>query len=654
MLYKLSQVWESNPQRVKFITKLLIGGIPTLVILLIWLLPVPSWAITEQVVNGQIVQRSDMGYKVSLTILTISTSLLTGFWIYLIYVYVAVVLSNLRLSKKYNPGFIAFIINAIFIMGFAIAIGLIWWLPIPNWVSVLSEQSTQQSSEIILDYRYNITRLISNTIGAFLLAMLWVLEILVPSELIQTESRGFKRYVPGLSIATALFVAIIVVWRSSNFGNAIQRLDYTSLAITITVFLPLFFLGFYESERGKRLRRALKGNHGLFSHILLATVVLTAAIVVIWWLPALVNEEDIFGDQLNLTIAAIGAFSLAIVGIFNLSANNRRANTSEKQQAQELFVNSTKNLGDEIEIIRIGAIHGLGQLAKDSPEIWNGRVAKILCDFIRSTTGKSDYQAKYENNPSVEITTALEVLAVSSKNIALGVGLDLRNAYLAGVDLRGANLIRAKFGGANLKDANLNRTNLTGANLASTKMERAKLKHTILVDAILIGTNLYGSDLTDAKLESTILVAVNLSNANLTRTDLEEANMQCTQLTGTILNGTILYGAKLEGSFSTQGGVKLTLAEILSQRTGQKADLTGCIFEGDSTDLGDISCGVFTQGLWSRILKDFDSDENRVDGDWHQNTRFFRKQPTPQEKELLVGKNNVGKCEWGDILVFEE
>ena len=49
MLYKLSQVWEDNPKRVKFIIKLLIGGIPTMVILLIWLLPVPGWAMTEQV-----------------------------------------------------------------------------------------------------------------------------------------------------------------------------------------------------------------------------------------------------------------------------------------------------------------------------------------------------------------------------------------------------------------------------------------------------------------------------------------------------------------------------------------------------------------------------------------------------------------------------
>ena len=62
MLYKLSQVWEDNPKRVKFIIKLLIGGIPTMVILLIWLLPVPGWAMTEQVTNGQM-DTSIMGYK---------------------------------------------------------------------------------------------------------------------------------------------------------------------------------------------------------------------------------------------------------------------------------------------------------------------------------------------------------------------------------------------------------------------------------------------------------------------------------------------------------------------------------------------------------------------------------------------------------------
>ena len=653
MLYKLSQVWEDNPKRVKFIIKLLIGGIPTMVILLIWLLPVPGWAMTEQVTNGQM-DTSIMGYKVSLTTLTISVSAFTGSWIFLIYIHVIFVLSKLRLSKKYNPGFIAFIINAIFVIVFAIAIGLIWWLPIPNWVSVLSEQSPQQSSEMILDYRYNITRLISNAIGAFLLAMLWVLEILVPSELIQTESRGFKRYVPGLFVATVLFVVITVIWQSPNLGNNIQKLDYTSLAITIVIFLPLLFLIFYESERGKKLKRALKGNHGLFSHVLLATVVFTAAIVLIWWLPILLNEEDIFGDQLNLTIAAVGAFSLAIVGIFNLSANNRRANTSERQQAQELFVNSIRNLGDEIEIIRIGAIHGLGQLAKDSPEIWHGRVAKILCDFIRSTTGKSDYQAKYENSPSVEITTALGVLAVSSKNTAPSVGLDLRDTYLVGVDLTGVNLTRAKFANANLKQARLTEADLTGANLAFAKMMGAHLRRAKLLLATLIGTDLSESNLSEVELRLANLVGANLSGANLIHTELEEADMQCVQLRGTVLGGTVLYGAKLEGSFNDQVGAEQPLEEIFRQRTNQKADLTGCIFEDHLTDLRDISSGVFTQDLLSRILKYFYLDEKPASEIRYQDRRPFRRQPTQEDKERLVGNENVGKCKWGEFLEFEE
>ena len=63
--------------------------------------------------------------------------------------------------------------------------------------------------------------------------------------------------------------------------------------------------------------------------VLFALAVLTSAMLLIWKLPAQ-GMEGIFNDQLNLTIAVIGAFSLAIVAIFNLNANNRRANTAEK------------------------------------------------------------------------------------------------------------------------------------------------------------------------------------------------------------------------------------------------------------------------------------------------------------------------------------
>ena len=114
-------------------------------------------------------------------------------------------------------------------------------------------------------------------------------------------------------------------------------------------------------------------------------------------------------------MGAIGAAVLSTVGVWNLIVNHRRANAAEKQQAQELFVNSIRNLGDEEEIIRIGAIHGLRQLAKDSPENWRDKVAEILCARFRTITS-ADYFKKYGIKSFDESQVILEKLVQIEDN----------------------------------------------------------------------------------------------------------------------------------------------------------------------------------------------------------------------------------------------
>ena len=137
--------------------------------------------------------------------------------------------------------------------------------------------------------------------------------------------------------------------------------------------------------------------------IILAIAVITVIVSFIWVIQGPVEDDlSIFGTRLTLTVGAIGAALLSTVGALNLLANYRRANTSEKQQAQELFVNSIRNLGDDKEIIRIGAIHGLRQLAKDSSEAWSDRVSEILCAHIRNTTTASPI-IKHSIRPSRQL-----------------------------------------------------------------------------------------------------------------------------------------------------------------------------------------------------------------------------------------------------------
>ena len=415
-----------------------------------------------------------------------------------------------------------------------------------------------------------------------------------------------------------------VEMRSAESSVFTYRLSTSILTSTITMLLSWTLVWiFYKPAQFKatreKLSRTLINNRGLIMLILLAVFVLILAMVLIWELPTsgepdISDESNIFNDQLNLTIAVMGAFSLAIVAIFNFNANNRRANTAEIQQAQELYVNSIKNLGSDRSIIRIGAVYGLERLAKDSAEVWKDKVAKILCARIRETTRDPEYQTEYKDEPSVEVLTIMEALSTYDNPFA-SVELDLKGAYLVGLNLMGANLANSKLNRANLSRSDLKNANLTSANL----------------------------------------YMANLKNADLTRTVLSETILRCARLTKANLNGALLNGAKLEGSFSNQrtDGLiteELTPEEIFKLRENQKADLTGCIFtHSKRTSLNDVYCGAFTKylanpepGLAIRIdLQRFVISE-------------YRREPTEVDKELLVGNENMDKCIWGNIIVFGE
>ena len=461
---------------------------------------------------------------------------------------------------------------------------------------------------------------------------------------------------------------------------------------------------------------------------------------VIWGTPVPEEKESfsIFETRLTLTTGAIGAAVLSTVGIWNLIVNYRRSRTAEKQQTQELFVNSIRNLGDEKEIIRIGAIQGLGQLAKDSSEAWSDRVSEILCAHIRNTTSKSDYQTQYSSEPSVEITTLMEVLTGVNSKFDTSK-FDLTNTYLVGLTLYSPNLSRTKLSesnltkirlegadltgtrlaGADLTSAWLNGANLTGAMLNRAKLTGASLKRANLTEAWLLEANLTNAtfryaDMTGALLGETALyhrfreaknqidpqlyqsniddtwdvptdfkeaqaemvrqifvpVFTNPDElteedlkltlreaADLTGADLSGANLKRAELTKVILDGTKLIFAELEGSYSLSeieysSNDKYTLWK---DRVGTPTDLSGCIFRGgkEKIDLSYVSCGKFTRGLYKAMVKD-EGTGKRENEQHYRDKHSVTREPTQKEKEQLVGKNNVDKCEWGTIRVLEE
>ena len=426
--------------------------------------------------------------------------------------------------------------------------------------------------------------------------------------------------------------------------------------------------------------------------VVVAGVIAIALLVAVWW-PS--NIDDISG-KLTLTVGIFGG----LLFVLNFVINHRRTVALEEQleiqrnqleyqresdknrQHQELYVSSIRNLGDP------SSVYGLERLAKES-EIWAPRIATIFCKYIRSKTTEVDYQKeeKHRDEPSFEVLTMVEVLTVpgnpfDSAQFDLS-GANLGGINLSGVDLKGTNLTKANLRGADLRKTNLNgtnlsKTNLSGANLSGNDLRRVDFKN----DTDLSRANLRGVDLSGAVLSGTdtnnpgnieaYIGGVRVSRVNLSQADLGGANLSETDMIQVNLSGANLSGANLKGA--NLSGANLSQTDLcdtnLTETNITEADLRRSIrltedrrkwgsFSECKMDLGypaaklqDIYWGIYTRDLAEIELRDLGTG-SRENQNQHLTENVIRREPTQEEKEYLVGKDNVNRCEWGDILVLE-
>ena len=268
--------------------------------------------------------------------------------------------------------------------------------------------------------------------------------------------------------------------------------------------------------------------------LIIIVIVVTVGIVwFIWEIIASANpvsdDSSIFSTWLNLTVVVIGLAVSSTASILKLLANHRRERALEKRQSQKLFVDIIQNLRSKEEIIRIEAIQSLGQLANDSPEDWNDRVAEIFCAYVKNTTGKSDYQAQYSFKPSVEITKLMEILTEANSKFDTSK-FDLTKTYLAGLKLDRPNLAKSKLNEAVLTNTKLKKADLAGARLAGADLSGASLFRAKLAGALL----------NEANLTQALLNKVNLTEAWLLGANLTNAELKYADMTGALLGETIL------------------------------------------------------------------------------------------------------------------
>ena len=235
----------------------------------------------------------------------------------------------------------------------------------------------------------------------------------------------------------------------------------------------------------------------------------------------------------------------------------RTVRINQEGQVTDRFTKAIEQLGakDEAEKPlekRLGGIHALARIAKDSPED-HWPIVEILTIYVQQharwkpeNPSRPSYippDLRYTEpyvmpqgfpsnvpspvlSPESDVQAAMSVLGRRTQYFRKGEfrRLNLRNTDLRGTDLRSAHLEGASLQGAHLEEALLWGTRLEEASLAQAHLEGADLRDAHLEKASLIDAHLEGANLQGAHLKEAELWNADLTGTDLRNTDLRKAH----------------------------------------------------------------------------------------------------------------------------------
>jgi uncharacterized protein YjbI with pentapeptide repeats len=358
---------------------------------------------------------------------------------------------------------------------------------------------------------------------------------------------------------------------------------------------------------------------------LLALTMLTGCLVIfgLIWLPKwqaarpelTMKERFEVENEARKTLAQIVGGAAVLVGLYFTWSS---IEVSREGQVTERFTRAIDQLGSDKIEIRVGGIHALEQIARNS-ERDHWPTMEVLTAYVREKapwpTEKAlslkDDQPKrslkktmglipqqLSPKPSVDIQAVLTVLGRRNRAYEKGREqwlrqldlnwTDLRGAVFWGAHLEGANLQGAHLDGADLRHAaftaaDFEDAHLEGAILQGTRLEGANFRRAYLDTAIVEMAQLEGADMTEVRLRGADLSAANLKHAHLGGAHMERA-----ELDGAYLEGTSFDGAQLEGA--NFWGAQLKGASL------SDAQLKGANFEKARLD-GAYLWGANLQGV---------------------------------------------------------
>lgn len=262
-----------------------------------------------------------------------------------------------------------------------------------------------------------------------------------------------------------------------------------------------------------------------------------------WFLSG--NSEVI--RDIALTLAAIIGFPLvfwrtlathrqskaALQQADTASERHRQQTDADRQQRiTETFARAIDQLGSEKVEVRVGGIHALARIARESPrDHWP--IIETLTAFVREKVSLPypDSEAVEKLKRDEQATPRRLRSDVQAALTAIGHRCRDHDPDGARLDLAGTDLSRAFLEGAHLEKANLSGTLLIGALLAGAHLDDAYLSGAHLEGAILqfaklARVSLEGAHLDGANLRGAVLDVVDLRGATLANTCLVDADLR--------------------------------------------------------------------------------------------------------------------------------
>ena len=295
------------------------------------------------------------------------------------------------------------------------------------------------------------------------------------------------------------------------------------------------------------LRRCLRFLGKNWRKLGVAFVVLAvlALGLLVWPVPGLWGHlqepgEAYYALRPSLVTAAAALFAAGFLFWRNITADKQLENAQLSLQ-EERYKKGVELLAHEVQVIRIGGLYVLHQLAEDSPKKWALPVMELMCLFVRMPPpGKDGAEGSGERQLRRDVEEAVQLLGIRNsarreeekrehekakkeergksprRGKSPGRGkLDFHGADLAWGSWEGVDLEGAYFRDATLTGARFSKSKLVGANFSRAKLKSARFDETKLTKANFYKAWLWMAHFERANITEAILKSANLSEVVL-------------------------------------------------------------------------------------------------------------------------------------------